>query len=46
MLDELINYIKSCPKVWFPTHFQVAQEWRRQQTEHGLWDPLPETATR
>jgi hypothetical protein len=46
MLDELINYIKSSPNVWFATHLEVAEEWRRQRTEQGLWDPVPETATR
>jgi peptidoglycan/xylan/chitin deacetylase (PgdA/CDA1 family) len=46
MLDELINYIKDSQKVWFATHLQVAEEWRRQQAERGLWDPVPETASR
>jgi hypothetical protein len=46
MLDDLISYIKSSPTAWFATRLQVAQEARRQQSEHGLWDPLPETATR
>jgi len=38
MLDELIAYIKSLPDVWFATHLEVAQEWRRNQVEQGTWD--------
>jgi peptidoglycan/xylan/chitin deacetylase (PgdA/CDA1 family) len=39
MLDELIAYIKSFPDVWFGTHLQVAEEWRRNQLAQGTWDP-------
>jgi peptidoglycan/xylan/chitin deacetylase (PgdA/CDA1 family) len=38
MLDELIRYIKSFPDVWFATHLDVAEEWRRGQVESGAWD--------
>jgi peptidoglycan/xylan/chitin deacetylase (PgdA/CDA1 family) len=37
MLEELITYIKSFPDVWFGTHLEVAQEWRRNQLAHGTW---------
>jgi peptidoglycan-N-acetylglucosamine deacetylase len=39
MLDELIQYIKSFPDVWFATHLDVAEEWRRLQVEQGSWEP-------
>ncbi len=38
MLDELVRYIKSFPDVWFATHLEVAEEWRRGQVEAGTWD--------
>jgi hypothetical protein len=38
MLDELLGYIKSNPNVWFGTHLEVAEEWRRGQVEQGTWD--------
>lgn len=38
MLDELITYIKSFPNVWFAHHLDVAEEWRRDQREQGLWE--------
>ena len=38
MLDELLAYIQSFPDVWFATHLEVAEEWRRAQTEQGTWD--------
>jgi peptidoglycan/xylan/chitin deacetylase (PgdA/CDA1 family) len=38
MLDQLIEYIKSFPDVWFGTHLEVAEEWRRGQVEQGSWD--------
>jgi peptidoglycan/xylan/chitin deacetylase (PgdA/CDA1 family) len=38
MLDELLGYIKSFPNVWFGTHLEVAEEWRRGQVEQGTWD--------
>jgi peptidoglycan-N-acetylglucosamine deacetylase len=38
MLDELLAYIKGFPDVWFGTHLEVAQEWRRAQVEQGTWD--------
>jgi peptidoglycan/xylan/chitin deacetylase (PgdA/CDA1 family) len=38
MLDELIQYIKSFDDVWFATHLDVAEEWRRLQVEQGTWD--------
>jgi peptidoglycan/xylan/chitin deacetylase (PgdA/CDA1 family) len=37
MLDELLGYIKSYPNVWFGTHLEVAEEWRRGQVEQGTW---------
>jgi hypothetical protein len=40
MLDELIQYIKSFPDVWFATHLDVAEEWRRLQVEQGMWEPV------
>ena len=38
MLDELITFIKGFPNVWFAHHLDVAEEWRRMQTEQGTWD--------
>jgi peptidoglycan/xylan/chitin deacetylase (PgdA/CDA1 family) len=38
MLDELLSYIKSFPDVWMATHLDVAEEWRRMQTDRGTWD--------
>jgi peptidoglycan/xylan/chitin deacetylase (PgdA/CDA1 family) len=37
MLDELFGYIESFPNVWFGTHLEVAEEWRRIQVEQGMW---------
>jgi peptidoglycan-N-acetylglucosamine deacetylase len=37
MLDELLAYIKGFPDVWFGTHLEVAEEWRRGQVERGIW---------
>jgi peptidoglycan-N-acetylglucosamine deacetylase len=39
MLDELISYIKDFGDVWFGTHLQVAEEWRRNQVAQGIWNP-------
>jgi len=39
MLDELIRYIKGFPDVWFATHLEVAEEWRREQVADRRWDP-------
>ena len=38
MLDQLVDYIKSFPDVWFATHLDVAEEWRRNEVEQGTWD--------
>jgi len=38
MLGELIEYIEGFPDVWFATHLEVAEEWRRLQVEQGTWD--------
>lgn len=38
LLDELITYIRSFDDVWFATHLDVAQEWRRSQVTQGTWD--------
>jgi peptidoglycan-N-acetylglucosamine deacetylase len=38
MLDELITYIKSHDDVWFGTHLEVAEEYRRNQVAQGTWD--------
>jgi hypothetical protein len=38
MLGELIDYIEGFPDVWFATHLEVADEWRRLQVEQGTWD--------
>ena len=45
MLDELVGYIKSFPDVWFGTHLEVAEEWRRMQVEQGTWDPAVAAAS-
>jgi peptidoglycan-N-acetylglucosamine deacetylase len=37
MLDELIGYITSFEDVWFATHLDVAEEWRRGAAESGAW---------
>lgn len=37
LMDELITYIKSFGDVWFGTHLQVAEEWRRNQVAQGSW---------
>jgi hypothetical protein len=34
----LLSYIKSFPDVWMATHLDVAEEWRRMQTDRGTWD--------
>ncbi|MBV9004383.1 MAG: polysaccharide deacetylase [Solirubrobacterales bacterium] len=39
MLDELISYIRGFDDVWFATHLQVAEEWRRRQVAQGAWGP-------
>jgi peptidoglycan-N-acetylglucosamine deacetylase len=39
MLDELISYITSFEDVWFATHLDVAEEWRRGAFESGAWQP-------
>jgi peptidoglycan-N-acetylglucosamine deacetylase len=44
MLDELITYIRSFDDVWFATHLDVAQEWRRSQVAQGTWDPQARAA--
>jgi hypothetical protein len=38
LLDQLFTYMKSFPDVWFATHLEVAEEWRRMQEEAGLWE--------
>jgi peptidoglycan/xylan/chitin deacetylase (PgdA/CDA1 family) len=38
MLDQLFEYIKSFAGVWFATHLDVAEEWRRVQVEQRSWD--------
>lgn len=38
MLDELIQWIKGFPDVWFAHHLDVAREWRRVQDAAGTWD--------
>ena len=38
MLDELITYIKSFGDVWFATHLEVAEEYKRNQIAQGTWD--------
>ena len=30
--------MKSFPDVWFATHLEVAEEWRRMQESAGLWE--------
>src|SRR5919201_1639638 len=37
MLGELIEYIRGHEDVWFATHLDVAEEWRRLQVEQGTW---------
>src|SRR6266516_1980708 len=39
MLDELLSYIKGHDDVWFATHLDAAEEWRRLQIGQGLWEP-------
>jgi peptidoglycan-N-acetylglucosamine deacetylase len=46
LLDQLIEYIKSFPDVWFATHLDVAEEWRRGQIEHRTWDAQGVAAVR
>ena len=38
ILDELLDYIKSFPDVWFATHLDVATEWRSSREREGLWE--------
>jgi peptidoglycan/xylan/chitin deacetylase (PgdA/CDA1 family) len=38
MLDELIQFIKGFPDVWFAHHLDVSREWRRLQEAAGTWD--------
>jgi peptidoglycan/xylan/chitin deacetylase (PgdA/CDA1 family) len=38
MLDALLDYVNGFPDVWFGTHLEVAEEWRRNQVELGTWD--------
>ena len=38
LLDQLFTYMKSFPDVWFATHLEVAEEWRRMQESAGLWE--------
>jgi hypothetical protein len=40
MLDELLTYIEGFPNVWFGTHLDVAEEWRRGQVAQGTWEAL------
>ena len=44
MLDELISYIRSSGDVWFATHLEVAQEWRRNQVAQRMWDAQARSA--
>jgi hypothetical protein len=44
MMDELLSYINGFPDVWFATHLEVAEEWRRIRESEGRWDE-PQTAT-
>jgi peptidoglycan/xylan/chitin deacetylase (PgdA/CDA1 family) len=46
MLDELLSYIESFPDVWFATHLDVAEEWRRLQVAGGTWDTEAAAAAR
>jgi peptidoglycan/xylan/chitin deacetylase (PgdA/CDA1 family) len=39
MLEELIQYIKGFPDVWFATHLEVAEQWRRDREVQGTWQP-------
>jgi peptidoglycan-N-acetylglucosamine deacetylase len=41
LLDELLTFIARRPDVWFATHLQVAEEWRRRQVEQGSWEEQP-----
>ena len=45
MLDELLRTSRSFPDVWFATHLEVAEEWRRMQEEAGLWEGGGDTAS-
>jgi peptidoglycan/xylan/chitin deacetylase (PgdA/CDA1 family) len=38
MLDELVQYIKGFPDVWFAHHLDVAEEWKRMQIEQRTWE--------
>jgi hypothetical protein len=38
MLDELITYITGFGDVWFGTHLDVAEEYKRNQVAQGTWD--------
>jgi peptidoglycan/xylan/chitin deacetylase (PgdA/CDA1 family) len=38
MLDELLEYIRSFPDVWFATHLDVATEWRRLRELDRTWN--------
>jgi peptidoglycan/xylan/chitin deacetylase (PgdA/CDA1 family) len=44
MLDELISYIRDFGDVWFATHLDVAEEWRRNQIVQGTWTPPTQDA--
>lgn len=46
MLDELITYIKGFGDVWFGTHLEVAEEWRRNQEAQGTWAQPAEAPVR
>ena len=46
MLRELIEYIEGHGDVWFATHLEVAEEWRRLQVEQGTWNPVMAIAER
>jgi hypothetical protein len=37
MLDELIQYIRTFPNVWFAHHLDVADEWRATQERTQQW---------
>ena len=39
LLDQLFTYMKSFPDVWFATHLEVAEEWRRMQEEAASGRP-------
>jgi peptidoglycan-N-acetylglucosamine deacetylase len=38
MLDDLIQYMKGFPDVWFAHHLDVADEWRRIQERARSWE--------